>query len=122
MQGISSVSRAIIHMDEDRQGSKKYKLLVEGINLQSVMATRGVKGTSCKTNHTAEAESTLGIEAARLVHLQTEPCIYAKQGVSHSGSCGAGAAISASCSLCVVNGHSNLIFHSSVRSVSEEVL
>lgn len=65
VQGISSVGRAIIHMDEGREGSKKYKLLVEGTNLQAVMATKGVKGISCKTNHTAEAESTLGIESAR---------------------------------------------------------
>jgi hypothetical protein len=52
-------------MDESRGGSKKFKLLVEGTNLQAVMATKGVKGSMCKTNHTSEAESTLGIEAAR---------------------------------------------------------
>ena len=59
-------------MDESR-GGKKYKLLVEGTNLQAVMATKGVKGTSCKTNHTAEAESTLGIEAARYIAMT---CIH----------------------------------------------
>ena len=64
-QGISTVSRAIIHVDESN-GGRKYKLLVEGVNLQAVMATKGVKGTACTSNHTAEAESTLGIEAARL--------------------------------------------------------
>lgn len=52
-------------MDESN-GGRKYKLLVEGVNLQAVMATKGVKGTACTSNHTAEAESTLGIEAARL--------------------------------------------------------
>ncbi len=46
-------------------GRDKYKLLVEGMNLQSVMATMGVKGTACTSNHTAEMENTLGIEAAR---------------------------------------------------------
>lgn len=66
LQGISSVTRAIIHMDEGKE-SKKYKLLVEGMNLQAVMATRGVKGTATTSNHTAEAEKALGIEAARLV-------------------------------------------------------
>ena len=65
LQGISTVSRAIIHVDESNGGSR-YKLLVEGVNLQAVMATKGVKGTACTSNHTAEAESTLGIEAARL--------------------------------------------------------
>lgn len=66
LQGISSVTRAIIHMDEGK-GGKKYKLLVEGMNLQAVMATRGVKGIATTSNHTAEAEKALGIEAARLV-------------------------------------------------------
>ncbi len=59
------MNRAIIHMDEGKDGSKKYKLLVEGMNLQAVMATKGVKGSASTSNHTAEAESALGIEAAR---------------------------------------------------------
>jgi len=61
------VGRAIIHMDSGKGsgGKDKYKLLVEGMNLQNVMATMGVKGTACTSNHTAEMESTLGIEAAR---------------------------------------------------------
>ena len=66
LQGISSVNRAIIHVDESNGGSSRYKLLVEGANLQAVMATKGVKGKACTSNHTTEAESTLGIEAARL--------------------------------------------------------
>lgn len=63
------MSRAIIHMDSGKAkgGGDKYKLLVEGMNLQSVMATMGVKGTASTSNHTAEMESALGIEAARLV-------------------------------------------------------
>lgn len=44
----------------------KYKLLVEGQNLQAVMATMGVRGTGTTSNHTTEVEKTLGIEAARL--------------------------------------------------------
>ncbi|XP_071808638.1 DNA-directed RNA polymerase III subunit RPC1-like isoform X1 [Asterias amurensis] len=64
IQGIASVSRAVIHIDE--KGSKTlYKLLVEGDNLQAVVATRGVKGTSTTSNNTYEMEKTLGIEAAR---------------------------------------------------------
>ena len=59
------MSRAIIHMDEGKSDRNKYKLLVEGMNLQAVMATKGVKGTACTSNHTAEVESTLGIESAR---------------------------------------------------------
>ncbi|XP_038060034.1 DNA-directed RNA polymerase III subunit RPC1-like isoform X2 [Patiria miniata] len=64
IQGISSVSRAVIHIDD--KGSKAlYKLLVEGDNLQAVVATRGVKGTTTTSNNTSEMEKTLGIEAAR---------------------------------------------------------
>lgn len=64
VKGINSVSRAIIHKDENKEG-EKYKLLVEGLNLQAVMATRGVKGYLTTSNHTSEVEKTLGIEAAR---------------------------------------------------------
>ena len=63
-QGITSVNRAIIHKDEGKSGNK-YKLLVEGMNLQAVIGTVGVKGPTTKSNHTAEVEKTLGIEAAR---------------------------------------------------------
>ena len=64
LQGIDSVSRAIIHIDEGKRG-ERYKLLVEGMNLQKVIATRGVKGTATTSNHTTEVEKSLGIEAAR---------------------------------------------------------
>ena len=68
-QGISSVSRAIIHKDDGKNGEcTKFKLLVEGLNLQAVMATRGVKWYSTTSNHTSEVEKTLGIEAARHDH------------------------------------------------------
>lgn len=40
---------------------------MEGLNLQAVLATNGVKGTRTTSNHTAEVEKTLGIEAARQV-------------------------------------------------------
>ena len=58
------MTRAIIHMDEGK-GEEHYKLLVEGMNLQAVMATMGVRGNATTSNHTAEMEKTLGIEAAR---------------------------------------------------------
>ena len=51
------------------KGNERYKLLVEGMNLQAVMATKGVRGTATTSNHTAEAEKALGIEAARQVVL-----------------------------------------------------
>ncbi|XP_030835383.1 DNA-directed RNA polymerase III subunit RPC1 isoform X1 [Strongylocentrotus purpuratus] len=64
IQGSPNVSRAVIHIDE-KAGELKYKLLVEGDNLQGVIATRGVKGTHTTSNNTVEMEKTLGIEAAR---------------------------------------------------------
>lgn len=64
VKGVTSVNRAIIHKDEGKLGNK-YKLLVEGMNLQAVIGTVGVKGLTTKSNHTAEVEKTLGIEAAR---------------------------------------------------------
>ncbi|CAH2321712.1 DNA-directed RNA polymerase III subunit RPC1 isoform X1 [Pelobates cultripes] len=64
VQGIPEVSRAVIHIDE-QSGKEKYKLLVEGDNLRSVMATHGVKGSHTTSNNTYEVEKTLGIEASR---------------------------------------------------------
>ena len=43
LQGISSVHRAVIHIDE-KKGDNTYNLLVEGDNLRAVMATRGMYG------------------------------------------------------------------------------
>lgn len=64
VQGIPEVARAVIHID-DKSGKEKYKLLVEGDNLRSVMATHGVNGSRTTSNNTYEVEKTIGIEAAR---------------------------------------------------------
>ena len=72
LQGIESVTRAIIHVDESKVG-ERYKLLVEGMNLQRVMATMGVRGTVTTSNHTTEMEKALGIEAARC-RMCGKPC------------------------------------------------
>ena len=61
VKGIASVARAVINKDK----SGKFKLLVEGTNMQAVMATDGVKGIATSTNHVHEIEKFLGIEAAR---------------------------------------------------------
>lgn len=63
IKGHKNVNRAIIHVDETKGDT--YKLLVEGDDLLSVMATVGVKGTATTSNNTAEVEKVLGIEAAR---------------------------------------------------------
>jgi len=61
VQGIPTVERAVIN----DCGNGEYNLLVEGTDLQRVMATAGVLGTETTTNHVMECERTLGIEAAR---------------------------------------------------------
>lgn len=65
MKGISAVSRAVIHEEDDGGGEVRYKLLVEGDNLREVMATPGVIGKRCTSNNTFQVWNALGIEAAR---------------------------------------------------------
>ena len=64
IKGLPSVNRAVIHMVEG--GENKYELLVEGDNLQEVIATYGVDGVKCTSNNIYEVFKTLGIEAARI--------------------------------------------------------
>ena len=68
------MSRAIIHVEDSGSkeggGGQRYKLLVEGMNLSAVIATRGVRGTATTSNHTTEVEKTLGIEAARYNYIK----------------------------------------------------
>ena len=60
--GIPSVGRAVIN---DLGSGQGYNLLVEGYGLREVMVTEGIIGTSTTSNHIAEIEQVLGIEAAR---------------------------------------------------------
>ncbi|XP_036031720.1 DNA-directed RNA polymerase III subunit RPC1-like [Onychomys torridus] len=65
VQGILGVSRAVIHISEHRR-KKMFKLLVEGDNMQAVMATNTVKGIQMTSNnYSPSVEKTLGIEAAQ---------------------------------------------------------
>ena len=64
VQGISTVSRAVIN-EEESSGKKTYYLLVEGYGLSEVMGASGVDGRQCKSNHILEVQNVLGIEAAR---------------------------------------------------------
>ena len=66
VQGLQEVSRSVIHVDESSGSKERYKLLVEGNNLQGVMATIGVVGEKTTSNNTIEVEKCLGIEAARV--------------------------------------------------------
>jgi DNA-directed RNA polymerase III subunit RPC1 len=66
VQGIPTVSRAVINEEVDNASGKKiYYMLVEGYGLSSVMGCPGVDGRHTKTNNIVEMQSVLGIEAAR---------------------------------------------------------
>ncbi|XP_037787697.1 DNA-directed RNA polymerase III subunit RPC1-like [Penaeus monodon] len=62
IKGLPSVNRAVINQN-DTSGISQYELLVEGDNLQEVIATYGVDGTRCTSNNTYEVFTSLGIEA-----------------------------------------------------------
>jgi hypothetical protein len=80
--GIPTVSRAVITeltgddlarerkrapIAREAAGAKRYKLLVEGTNLLSVLGTPGVAPRFSRTNSVMELAGVLGIEAARRV-------------------------------------------------------
>ena len=68
IKGLPSVNRAVIHQAETGpNNTMQYELLVEGDNLQEVIATYGVNGIKCTSNNIFEVYKTLGIEAARYV-------------------------------------------------------
>ena len=50
--------------------------MVEGTNLGAVLATAGVDGTRTWSNHVAEMEKTLGIEAARFKIMEQVRGLY----------------------------------------------
>lgn len=58
--GVPTVSRAIVVREKDRN-----QVLIEGTNLQAAMGVPGVLAAETTTNHVAEIERFLGIEAAR---------------------------------------------------------
>lgn len=65
VQGIPSVNRAVINVNENEGEPKTYNLFVEGYGLLDVMGSPGIDGRHTKTNHVLEIEQILGIEAAR---------------------------------------------------------
>lgn len=81
IKGIPSVNRAVIH-EEERNGKKTYKLLVEGDNLREVIATYGVKGTHTWSNNTYQVYKTLGIEAARSTIMTEIKLVMENHGMS----------------------------------------
>ena len=81
VQGIPSVSRAVIN-EEEVNGLKTYYLLVEGYGLAEVMGSPGVDGRSCKSNHILEVQQVLGIEAARLMVASEISYIMAAYGIT----------------------------------------
>ncbi|XP_074103416.1 DNA-directed RNA polymerase III subunit RPC1-like [Cotesia typhae] len=94
IKGMPSVSRAIIHIDEQAVDSsssdeekkvkkkKKFKLFVEGDNLREVMATSGIFNTKTTSNNTMEVFKTLGIEAARSTIMTEIKLVMENHGMS----------------------------------------
>ncbi|XP_060879437.1 DNA-directed RNA polymerase III subunit RPC1 [Metopolophium dirhodum] len=81
IKGISAVSRAVIH-EEDDNGEIRYKLLVEGDNLREVMATPGVIGKRCTSNNTFQVWNALGIEASRATIISEIDSVMGNHGIS----------------------------------------
>lgn len=83
VQGIPTVSRAVINEEIDStSGKKNYYLLVEGYGLSAVMSCPGIFGASTKTNNIAEMQSVLGIEAARSVIASEIKYIFTAYGIT----------------------------------------
>ncbi|EFP75753.2 hypothetical protein PGT21_012768 [Puccinia graminis f. sp. tritici] len=61
IKGLPKAGRTVIN----KNSKNEYELLVEGYGLLDVMTTDGVVGTHTMPNHIMEAQSVLGIEAAR---------------------------------------------------------
>jgi DNA-directed RNA polymerase III subunit RPC1 len=62
VRGDKRIQRVIIQASEDK---RQAKLLVEGTDMRTVMAARGVCGEKVTSNHIIDVERCLGIEAAR---------------------------------------------------------
>lgn len=62
VRGDKNIRRVIIQASDDKLSAK---LLVEGTDMRTVMASRGVRGTEVTSNHIIDVERCLGIEAAR---------------------------------------------------------
>ncbi|KAI8459810.1 DNA-directed RNA polymerase III subunit C1 [Phakopsora pachyrhizi] len=61
IKGLPKAGRTVIN----KNASNEFELLVEGYGLRDVMTTNGVVGTRTMPNHIMEAQTVLGIEAAR---------------------------------------------------------
>lgn len=81
VQGIPSVSRAVIN-EESKSGGTQYHLLVEGYGLLDVMTVPGIDFRETSTNHIMEMFRVLGIEAARTKIAQEIKFIFTAYGIS----------------------------------------
>jgi DNA-directed RNA polymerase III subunit RPC1 len=84
VSGIPTVSRAVITQDEAssrKTGNPRYQLLVEGEGLLQVMGSPGIDGRRTVSNHIAEVESVLGIEAARVMIMRELNKTYGSYGI-----------------------------------------
>jgi len=78
--GISSVERAVIS-----QVDNQHSLVVEGLNLRTVMSTEGVDFANTTSNHIIEVEKTLGIEASRQCIIKEIQYTMGEHGIAVDG-------------------------------------
>ncbi|CAG9841200.1 unnamed protein product [Diabrotica balteata] len=81
VKGLPTVNRAVIAR-EDKGGTPRYSLCVEGNNLREVMATYGVDGKKTISNNIMEVYHTLGIEAARETIMSEIKMVMENHGMS----------------------------------------
>ena len=68
VMGLQTINKVVIHqkdIPDESTGEKSYELLVEGTNMQQVLATYGIKATECTSNSILEVREVLGVEGAR---------------------------------------------------------
>ncbi|KAF0989788.1 hypothetical protein HZS_3789, partial [Henneguya salminicola] len=66
IKGFPSINRAIVHFDDNsKEKVPRYKLLVEGNDLASVISTKSVVSSGVTCNNTITVLKVLGVEAAR---------------------------------------------------------
>jgi DNA-directed RNA polymerase III subunit RPC1 len=71
VQGIPSISRAVINRSEGGDGGDpRTNLLIEGSGLLDVLGKEGIDPSKTESNHISECELVLGIEAARVKIMQ----------------------------------------------------
>jgi len=68
VMGLKDVNRAVISHMDGKEGN--YNMIIDGADLQGVLATPGINWKKTFSNHTPKMFECLGIEAARMTIIQ----------------------------------------------------